>query len=263
MKKLNIFLILLLGLLAFAPQIALADSISPIPYEERQKINEQKEKDLRCLYERKSKIPKKYNGSNIQLETIPHLGYPYISYNKEKSEISTKHTDSGRKLLTQSRSFSQFHYRADYPETKILYFCGLKNCFNRVVESIVNNCKEYVVLEVGTPGFDRKDYVFDITEVPQGSYLKYLPQTNELKILPPLEDLQQTLPPLESEYKEIIKNQLEKWKAEGELKRQQKIKKQIVKEKIKEKISVIAILLGIVLVSLSVVVLIRKIRKAL
>lgn len=234
MKKLYISFILLFGFLTFTPQVALGDSAFYLSPREKQEIERQTKKELQCLYEKKAKLPKKYTGSNIKLETIPY------------------------------RRIVNFRIPFDYPSTKILYFCGLKHCFNRVVESIVNDCNEYVVLkQYNHQGFRGDKYVYNITEVPPGSYLKYLPKTNELKILPPLEDLQQTLPPIESKYKEIVKNQSYKAELEYKLQKKREFRNQKIKETIKQISSIIGILLGSAFIAILVIIIIRKTIKKL
>lgn len=234
MKKLYIGLILLFVFLSFVPQITLGDSIVFLSSQEKQEIEKRTQKELQCLYEKKLKLPKKYAGPNIKLETIPYKGT------------------------------INFRTPFDYPSTKILYFCGLQNCYNRVISSVVNNCNEYVVLKTDNfQGFRGNRHVYNITEVPPGSYLKYLPKTNELKILPPLEDLQQTLPPIESKYKEIVKNQSYKAELEYKLAKKREFRNQKIKETIKQICSVIGILLGSFVIAILVIIIIRKTIKKL
>ncbi|MBO7605544.1 MAG: hypothetical protein J6S61_03660 [Elusimicrobiaceae bacterium] len=235
MKKLYMSFILLFAFVVFAPCFAEADvAIPPSPEEiarynkELQLAKEQNKKDIECLSEIKEDIPKEYKGPNLKIEkNIPQV---FLRYDIDSSTQNIYYVD------TYLHVFGNFFDKYNRP------VFGLRMKIGQAY-----NCKEYIllnnrpVLEDGQYNFiEHVPVAYDITDVPPGSYLKYIPETEEFQVLPPTEE----------SYKEIMKGQMEKSQKRNKTLRAKQNKKVEQdkfkqKEKIKNIISCIIFAMGI------------------
>ena len=168
MKKLYISFILIFGFLTFVPQIALGDEPFQMPLQQIEKIKKEQAKELQCLQEKKLKISKKYTGGNLKQEIVKDFQESRLAVEtiKPKTIGGKEYMYHGEHVLTGS------------PQTKNSYtldFYG--HSFDN--HSVVVNCKEYIITT------EKRDGGYDITNVPVGSYLKYIPETKEMQVLPP------------------------------------------------------------------------------
>lgn len=166
MKKLYIGFILLFGFLAFVPQIALGDRIvlPRISETEAREIQKEQTKELECLKKKKSKINEEYTGPNLVSQAVPNYkrGERALVLYKERNI-------SGKTIYIGSPSTTNQYYIENVRGVGI----------GGVAISIVSDCKEYVM---------NSDYEgFDVTYVPPGSYLKYIPRTEEVQVFSPSE----------------------------------------------------------------------------
>ena len=153
MKKLYIGFILLFGLLAFVPQVALGDVKIPDnmrpPYGTREHTNKRlkyilEEKDIfMCLYKKKLKLSQTYNGHNLQL----------LSY------------DTNKKL---GRTTGIVYYRI-YDDLVTIH---------RVRSIAYGDCQEIITYK----DKDNEYKYYDLSNVPAGSYLRFIPETKEMEV---------------------------------------------------------------------------------
>ena len=132
MKKLNIVLIILLGLLAFAPQIAKADLLrrpsggGAISVETETDKAIKQAQLLMCLYNKKITVPQKYNGPALKSE---------------------------RTGVIQGEIISGF-----------MYFTGYKRKAGGYAYYNGTDCFEHIAVGINA--------IYDVTDIPPGSYLK-------------------------------------------------------------------------------------------
>ncbi|MBO4707145.1 MAG: hypothetical protein J5594_01110 [Elusimicrobiaceae bacterium] len=199
MKKLHINFVLLFVFVIFVPCLVRAD-IARMPTREEmarhnkelQLAKEQSKKDIQCVLKRKADLSKEYKGPNLKMEKVtPHL--------MRGVDFSTKNTYY---VDTYLHVFGNYFDKYNRP------ISGL-----RMKPGLAYNCKEYIILnnrpmiENGQYNFkEHTSVAYDVTDVPPGSYLKYIPETEEFQILPPTE----------ASYKEIMKGQTKKFKKRNE-----------------------------------------------
>jgi len=217
MKKLYIGFILLFGFLTFVPQGVLADAIS-FSREEEKWWQEQKkatakfEKSLQCLYEKKLKLPQEYSGPNLKVERVFYNG----------SDFSHK-GNTGNEYIIEKTT---------------------KDIYNPIREGFIGrDCTEYIELLNNL-------WVYDVTNIPAGSHLKYIPATEEMEVLLPKDDSQ----------KEFMAEQKERMRKSYEYREQKDRKKREERNKNVLLISIYTLCISIVLFIL-VRVLIRRTRK--
>ena len=173
MKKLYIAFILLFGFLTFVPQIALGDLIGHKQVRRKsEEIIALQEKEWKCLNKKKSKLPEKYNGPSLKVENVPCRA-PIIHSNA-RPENNTYTQTMATKWL-------------DYKQNN--YFYTLEKEDGKVNNqlSCIANCKEYIVIGIQQDNWRRVIGV-DVTDVPAGSHLKYMPGIKEVQVFPPTEE---------------------------------------------------------------------------
>ncbi len=171
MKKLYIGFILLFGFLTFVPQVAVGDIPIILSPQEEQKLKEDKQKSLTCLNEKKAKVPSKYEGPNLKLETIPNYKFQFSSPGTNMKY----YIDPVGIVGVRTKNI---HYRL--PEKRLKEV--LKQ--NYVLTSIVQNCVEYITIHETNPSRENS-YAYNVTNVPPNSYLKYIPETSEMQVITP------------------------------------------------------------------------------
>ena len=113
-------------------------------------------------------------------------------------------------------------------------------------KSLICDCKEYVGV------FGSKGY--EVTDVPIGSYLKLVPETKEMQVLPPTEETYNEIFEKQRKKQEIMnKRREEAIKAEKKrkaemLEREKEIEKNQKKEKIKNIIAIVLTVLGFIII---------------
>lgn len=155
MKKIYIALILLFGFLAFVPQIAVADLLPRNIYRNQPSETEidkaiDQAKLLLCLYNKKINVPQKYQGPILKKQSLPIKGFDVAS------------------------GFRYFGYGTGtgYPgkhPTKIIGYAAYNG----------DDCFEHLAVMFSEPFF------YDITNVPPGSYLKYIRGPEDYEVFSP------------------------------------------------------------------------------
>lgn len=235
MKKFLVCFILLFTFLVFIPQVALADSVYIYPPSEKQ-IQEDKDRqseELKCLYQKKSKLSPKYTGHNLRLEEIPYID-PYYS-------------GLGQHPYTENK-----YYTSDKKGT-IMYGA-----------SFVSNCEEYIFIMYKNYKKNINPYRkyigitplgVNVTNVPPNYYLKYIPKANEIEVLATTEELRKELLTVQSKQRA---EHYKRWEQEEKL--NQTRKKQ--KEEICLILKHIAFpIFAVLFVFAIIMILIKKIRK--
>lgn len=237
MKKLYIGLILLFVFLSFVPQIALGDLIIIPEKEEIQKVKKQYEKDLLCINEKKAHLSEKYIGTNLKPENYKNI--PYIFYDLHdhpglyKTDLSSKKQYEVDTYFNELDNFDNpihFHFNRQEPD-----FGLIKQT------SLVYNCKEYVMLYSYSQPEGGRVYTnitaYDVTNVPPGSYLKYISETKEFQVLSPTD----------KSYKKIIESQKKQLEKRNERIKAQKEQQRIIRNyKIKTTILNIIFVIGVI-----------------
>ncbi|MBO7605250.1 MAG: hypothetical protein J6S61_02120 [Elusimicrobiaceae bacterium] len=189
MKKFPVCFILLFVFLAFTPQIALGDLILPSSEElEEQKKAEIKrikilKKELQCLYEKKLKLPQKYSGPNLKVERVFYDG----------SDFSYKGNTGNEYVLEKTT----------------------KGIYNPIREGFIGrDCTEYIE-------FSNNLWFYNVTDVPVGSRLRYIPETEEMEVLPPANDSEKKFM---SEQKERMRKSYEYTEQKNKKKREERNK---------------------------------------
>ena len=176
MKKLYFTSILILGFLAFVPQVNSADSLPSATIQKlkqtkalqtKEQAEQNKQKNLLCLLDKKLKLSAKYKGSNLKLQTI-----------------------SIKKTNLEKTTFKYFLVDENTTAENLVYE------YSQTI-----GCKEYIVIG---PSWEENNayYVYDVTNVPPNSYLQYIPKKSEMKVLPPTD----------KENKNIVEKQIEEIK---------------------------------------------------
>ncbi len=246
MKKFFIPLILLCGFFVLIPQSILADVIIPVSNKEKQETEKQYKQDLICVNKIKAKLPQKYIGPNLKAKKQSETPYIFYTLYKQPWENINLSTENEYMIDSYSNAldvFDRFPFQHEEPVIGI----------TRQL-SVVYDCREYIMLynytqvENGPGGV--VIIMYDVTDVPPGSYLKYITDKKEFKVLAPTQESYQEI--IESQKKEL-KNRNERLKVEQKRKIEQQ--KLIKKEKVKDKISIIVFVIGIIIL---VIILIKS-----
>ena len=174
MKKIYIALILLFGFLAFVPQIAVGDIPSyprrsdvfnldkALLNRQLKDISERKNEFL-CLYRKKLALPQVYDGPNLQL-------LPY-----DIGELFGSVTELG------------------YYGRSIMWTSNI----------LQNECRDIIIYREEKNKYSTDlaslNY-YDVTDVPPGSYLKFIPETKEMEVWSPRDNY----------YRQFLQNKIEK-----------------------------------------------------
>ncbi|MBO4707044.1 MAG: hypothetical protein J5594_00585 [Elusimicrobiaceae bacterium] len=211
MKNFFISLVLLFSVAIFASQIAVGEptdsALNP------QSIPEWKPRIVSCISNKKEQLPKEYIGPNLKLVEVP----------KEYSiatVVEIKTDANGKKVLTpiEHRFIPCDPGQSYYVDVQEPYSVEIIKKLSKVCD-----CKEYVEV------FGSKGY--EVTDVPIGSYLKYIPETKEMQVLPDTEESRKEILERQREQQQIINKRKE------ELEKEERKKKEIIDKmdkKIKE-----------------------------
>ena len=187
MKNFFIPLILLFGFTVYFPQFAQGGIIEPgarpLSEAEQDKANAE---GISCLSKKKKQLSKDYTGPNLQFIEVPQEHFV-------DTVISVKTDADGKTVLTP---VDQAFARCLFTFTQNVYYIDASSI--GMENMIVNpgkacGCREY--LELFNKGI-KEYYGYDVTDVPPESYLKYIPETKEMQVLPP---------PAEKPERQIIK----------------------------------------------------------
>lgn len=193
MKKFFIPLVLLFGFFVFVPQIAMGDGVFYLSPQQKREIEENNKKELNCLYEKKAKLPSEYFGTDIKPKEIIFGSGGFAFKNEDTNSKNLRRRLAwiyGGKWLTTNISYSI------NPEDNLSHEFYSANKYS--VMSVVYKCTEYVVMRKKTIDMPYPGYLYDVTNVPLGSHLKYIPETHEMQIINPAS----------KEYEQIIKEQM-------------------------------------------------------
>ncbi len=238
MKKFFIPLILLCGFIISVPQVAFSDVLIHYSPEETRKLSNEVVESFKCFYEKKLNTPTNYEGQNLKLQEVPYYSYnpslryrpPSVPENKYYTNVHIKAQnicDLFPKETTATEHFDTSIVTKDgkIVKNEVREVCLLRDyeVYDReedeegryTVNSFVSNCKEYV--EVFANRY-RGAYGYDVTDVPPGSYLKYIPETHEVQVISNNDD----------SYKKDIPSKISALKTEGS-----KFRKAIRKDNIK------------------------------
>ncbi len=195
MKKSYLGFILLLGCLVFSPQIALGDSImyklfSPMEIHKKHMANIN---GALCLFEKKSNLPQKYTNGNLKIQKIPknHSDYRIKSNYKPISTPSFEYT-TDINITGQDVCGVIFNCEKVSLPIEVVRANYIKENYGKKskgynVKSYIFDCKEYIIGFIGEKdnglgGLYTEPYGYDVTDVPVGSYLKYIPETHEVQV---------------------------------------------------------------------------------
>ncbi|MBO4707655.1 MAG: hypothetical protein J5594_03760 [Elusimicrobiaceae bacterium] len=242
MKKLSISFILLFGLFTFVPQIALGDVVTSYSLEETHKLSNEVIESFMCFYKKKLNTPTNYKGQNLKLIEVPYYTYPRDFEYKPTNIPSYKYlTDAYLNVQDICNLFPDKteEMEEEYFPTSVCdngvckeqkpsktcrytkyknYNDDNKKTAEYNLDSFVSGCKEYVTVYKHSHYMIRDAYGYDVTNVPPGSYLKFIPETKELQVISNNDD----------SYKKDIPSKISALKAEGS-----KFRKTIRKDNIK------------------------------
>ena len=283
MRNFFISLVLLFGVSLFTPQIASGNSVikpkALYNFIHDSKIVEKpadskliprdlsedekwqvKELELSCISEKKAQLPKEYAGPNLKFINVPIGAFDYHTIN---TILAIKVTANGERILTPVEK----GYALCAP-TKNMYYIDIQKR-NGVAtvekESLACNCKEYLkivdsgelfyiyqALNYDINNFDRSSgyYGYDVTDIPAGSYLRLIPGTFDVQVLPDTEETHKEIQERQREQQEIInkrKEAEERQKIEM-IEKAKEIEKNQKKEKIKNIIAIVLTVLGFIII---------------
>ncbi len=191
MKKLYLGFILL-GFLALVPQNIKADVIIYYTPQETHEMSRVQVNSLQCFYNIKSNISMEYKGQNLALKEIPYRGGS--SSFKYKPPVNPSY-----KYLTDANINGQdtcdlFPNGGFNPDKETGLMVPDKTCYDHTisnrqenakydVNSFVSDCREYVEVYGNYDYRFRSAYGYDVTDVPPGSYLKFIPETKEVQVI--------------------------------------------------------------------------------
>lgn len=115
---------------------------------------------LMCLYNKKLNVPQKYTGPNLKLQAEEKPGKIFFNTGLLYSHAHTHKNPFPREFYNADVKFYSDDIRVTSYESDVLY--------NKT------DCEEHMV-------YGRK--YFDVTNVPHNSYLKYIPETEEIQVL--------------------------------------------------------------------------------
>ncbi len=193
MKKLYISLILLLGFLAFVPQIVLGDSLPMLSLNRIKQIEKEQAEELKCFHKKKQKLNKKYFGFKLKLEEIK--GFKESELADVDIEYRNDYSKSQREEW-ERRENKEVIIGSPCTDNRYYLYTGRQLGDNILdTPSVVVNCEEYVFIayereEEIVPGHYIKETPLgvNVKDVQPGSLLKYIPGTEEVKVLPPLSE---------------------------------------------------------------------------
>jgi len=227
MKKFFTLLTLILGFLTLVPHIVMATS--RVQSELELSENMKRLKPVLCFLKHKLNLPREYEGHNLKL-------------------IATA-SDVKDKLKPNREMYTGGDYLIEYDSDDVV----------KIVVSNVFDCKtEQLRIYVGLGnggGKGRIEYIVNIIDVPLGSTLKYMPETKEIQVISPSEEVYKEKIERYKNTSEIIKFELERYGGSLEYIKEQRIKKIIA--------GIAGVVFGLVLVAIIalVVFLVKKILK--
>lgn len=186
--------LLLLGFLAFAPQVAMGDSLSILSLSEIKKIEKEQAEELKCFYKKKQKFNNEYFGFNLKLEEIK--GFKESELVDVDIEYRNDYSKSQRDEWERRRKNRDIVIGSPYTDNRYYLYTG-KSPYDNILDtpSVVVNCEEYVFITYKSykeiwPGrsIGVTPLGVNVIDVQPGSFLKYIPGTEEVKVLPPLSE---------------------------------------------------------------------------
>ncbi len=138
----------------------------------KQGLQIKKEKDLKCVNKKKTSFTAGYAGSNLKYEAI-------LNYSENNSTESNKQklcveTYSNSELLTMTENrynvVSPNEYRTETSTGRRLPLFK---------KSYICDCEEYIFVNA-----DNQTYIYNVTNVPSRSTLKFIPETKEIQVFP-------------------------------------------------------------------------------
>ena len=206
MKKFFIPFVFLLGFLIFVPQITLADVLVMYTPQETHKKSHDIVKSLLCFYNKKINTPN-YEIKKLKLIEVPYYtSDPSLEYQPSNTPDYQYLTDA---VVNSQDICNQFPNEEEREEEFPTSICNngvcreqklSKTCkyvkyndsrtYNEnkkdtkyTVNSFVYDCKEYIKVYSNTSPGIRESYGYDVTDVPPGSYLKFIPETKEVHVI--------------------------------------------------------------------------------
>ena len=155
-----------------------------------------------CLFETKSNLPQEYEGGNLKIEKIPTSyktdAMDFSEFTGKDPYVLANHSPSLEYLTNIYVECENYEKTplgpvSCYPIVSFAFYPA-KYVISSYIEMSNNACKEYIAIYI-----DKDDirYGYNVTNVPPGSYLKYIPQTQEVQVIPPSEN----------SFKEIIEDE--------------------------------------------------------
>lgn len=192
-----------------------AEPIQKIKLDESEKLDDKANKywkerieDSLCLWEKKSNLPKEYKGPNLKFgpinscyrftyHSIP-INLPRFDYltnikleNKDLRNMIHDYVEREHKHMT-----SRDDYINDASSSRRHFKVHKTLPQKHTVRNSICGCNDYITVDYG---YDNTAYGYDITNVPLGSYLKFIPETKELQVISPTDNA----------YEKILKDQTE------------------------------------------------------
>ena len=159
--------------------------------------------DTLCLLEKKSNL-KEYKGPNLKFGPICRNSYSYvydsIPVTFPRLEYLTDVLLENKDLRDMIPGYKEDRHFSGYISagaTSHMHVTKHKTLPKKhIVRSVICGCNDYIYIHFGQ---GTTEYGYDVTDVPIGSYLKFIPETKELQVISPKDGA----------YEEIIKNQKE------------------------------------------------------
>ncbi|MBO4707483.1 MAG: hypothetical protein J5594_02855 [Elusimicrobiaceae bacterium] len=194
MKKLSISFILLLGFLALIPQNVEADVAVYYTPREVHEMSRVKVNSLQCFYKIKSNTPTEYKGQNLALKRVPYSYDSGFSSFKYKPPVKPSYKYSTDARINGQDTCDLFSSGGFNPDKETGLMVPDKTCYDHTinnrqentkydVNSFVSDCREYVTVYSNGHRAFRSAYGYDVTDVPPGSYLKFIPETKEVQVI--------------------------------------------------------------------------------
>ena len=185
MKKFSIAFVFLFVFLTSITQVALGREI--MNRKEILDLRREILEDILCFYNEKLNSTQDYTNKTLKIQKVPVK--PMMSVPSMIAEDRTP----------MPKSFPMLEYITDV-NIKANDLCGIApNCTELrntsstesensltkfyFIHSYTKNCKEYVSVFTDLRHLD-SDYGYDVTNVPPGSYLQFIPETKEVLVIP-------------------------------------------------------------------------------
>ena len=259
MKIFCVSLFLLFGFMVYVPQ-AVGETIYPVSKARQKEVNEE---ELSCISQKKATLTKDYTGPNLKLIDVPqkHIYDTMVSVtiNENGEKIFTP-IEQGSALCTPTGN--TYYIDVQSKQLRDLYNPQINyNIYNSAktkekladivaTGSKVCGCKEYVeVFKIIHGQYSG----YEVTDVPADSYLKYIPETQEMQVLPNTEKSRKQI--VKSQEKQIklsnkklkeVAKLMEQWKLGG-------LGMSSRKEKLKNLIAIVISVLSLILIVLFII----------